>query len=424
MVAGDVTRRASLTAPSMHRKPSVRRGSIIKGQAQSQEVPWDIIDRCALPLVLCHATAVVLSTVLNILHLSQVSVFTLFLWFSISVIGSLWFYHNLQVTAAGKAVLVTGCDNVLGNALARRLDDLGYHVFAGFQAKAGNIDADMLKEDCSGRLHTLQLDITSETQSGKKTAKAGNIDADMLKEDCSGRLHTLQLDITSETQILSASLYIIDHLPEGSQGLWAIVNCESWCALGELEWVPFSVIRRAMEVNLLGPSRLVQVMLPLVRRARGRVVLASSILTHVAAPVRGVHAASLAALDALAACLRRELKPRGVDVVVVAAGEYTTGSAWLSEEKLLEQARDMWKRLSDEQKGAYGEDYFEQALRSLEKYTQSADADLSAVTRALTDGVTRTFPLPRYTPVSPREKLKSVLAEHLPRSIYDGIYAE
>lgn len=68
------------------------------------------------------------------------------------------------MTAAGKAVLVTGCDNVLGNALARRLDDLGYHVFAGFQNKGGNIDADMLKEDCSGRLHTLQLDITSETQ--------------------------------------------------------------------------------------------------------------------------------------------------------------------------------------------------------------------------------------------------------------------
>lgn len=32
----------------------------------------------------------------------------------------------------------------------------------------------------------------------------------------------------------------------------------------------------------------------------------------------------------------------------------------------------MWKRLSDEQKGAYGEDYFEQALRSLERYTKSA----------------------------------------------------
>lgn len=59
---------------------------------------------------------------------------------------------------------MTGCDNVLGNALARRLDDIGYHVFAGFQNKTGNIDADMLKEDCSGRLHIIQLDITSETQ--------------------------------------------------------------------------------------------------------------------------------------------------------------------------------------------------------------------------------------------------------------------
>lgn len=67
--------------------------------------------------------------------------------------------------------------------------------------------------------------------------------------------------------------------------------------------------------------------------------------------------------------------------VVVAAGEYTTGSAWLSEEKLLEQARDMWKRLSDEQKGAYGEDYFENALRSLEKYTKSAVSSKNVTTR-------------------------------------------
>lgn len=66
--------------------------------------------------------------------------------------------------------------------------------------------------------------------------------------------------------------------------------------------------------------------------------------------------------------------------VVVAAGEYTTGSAWLSEEKLLEQARDMWKRLSDEQKGAYGEDYFENALRSLEKYTKGAVSSKNVTT--------------------------------------------
>lgn len=30
----------------------------------------------------------------------------------------------------------------------------------------------------------------------------------------------------------------------------------------------------------------------------------------------------------------------------------------------------MWKQLSEEQRHSYGEDYFEAALRSLEKYTE------------------------------------------------------
>lgn len=39
MAAGDVTRRASITAPSMHRRPSARRGSLIKNpQTQSQVI--------------------------------------------------------------------------------------------------------------------------------------------------------------------------------------------------------------------------------------------------------------------------------------------------------------------------------------------------------------------------------------------------
>lgn len=92
------------------------------------------------------------------------------------------------MTAAGKAVLVTGCDNVLGNALARRLDDLGYHVFAGFQNKGGNIDADMLKEDCSGRLHTLQLDITSETQVNTKIKYKQRLINDMCEVNRESRL--------------------------------------------------------------------------------------------------------------------------------------------------------------------------------------------------------------------------------------------
>ncbi|CAH1969484.1 unnamed protein product, partial [Acanthoscelides obtectus] len=105
------------------------------------------------------------------------------------------------VTAAGKAVLITGCDSRIGCALARYLDEQGFTVFAGFQ-----------NDNCSA--------------------------ADELKETCSGRVHIVQLDVSSERDVLAASLYAVEHLPDGAAGLWAVVHAQAWAALGEIEWIP------------------------------------------------------------------------------------------------------------------------------------------------------------------------------------------
>lgn len=60
-------------------------------------------------------------------------------------------------------------------------------------------------------------------------------------------------------------------------------------------------------------------------------------LARVPAPVRGAQCATQAGIEGLAVCLRQELRPRGVDVAVVAAGEFAAGTAWLSESSMLEQ---------------------------------------------------------------------------------------
>lgn len=52
--------------------------------------------------------------------------------------------------------------------------------------------------------------------------------------------------------MLEASLYVSEHLPGGANGLWAIIHCATWIALGELEWVPFAVLRKSIDINLLG----------------------------------------------------------------------------------------------------------------------------------------------------------------------------
>lgn len=68
------------------------------------------------------------------------------------------------MTASGKAILITGCESPLAWCLARKLDELGFTIFAGFTKRTGNSDADLLKEESSGRTKILQLDVTSETQ--------------------------------------------------------------------------------------------------------------------------------------------------------------------------------------------------------------------------------------------------------------------
>ena len=61
-------------------------------------------------------------------------------------------------------ILVTGCDTGFGNILAKRLDALGCHVFAGCLTPVGGEE---LKKECSDRLKVVPLDV-SNAESVKK----------------------------------------------------------------------------------------------------------------------------------------------------------------------------------------------------------------------------------------------------------------
>ncbi|XP_051166037.1 D-beta-hydroxybutyrate dehydrogenase, mitochondrial [Leptopilina boulardi] len=363
--------------------PSVN-SDLEKDDSQS----WELAERCLLPIAFSHAIAVILATVLNTFGISQTSSFVLFLLFLVISISFTLFYHNLKVSAAGKAVLITGCDARVGSALARKLDELGFTVFAGFSNKAENEEA-----------------------------------AQKLKEESSGRLHILQLDVTSEHDIHSTFLYVNENLPDGSPGLWALVHADTWVTLGECEWIPTSVLKRSMDINVNGVSRLTQVFLPLVRRSKGRIVLVGSLLARIPSAVRGIHCAVKAAIEAWGSCLRLEMRRWGVDVVIVETGEYVSGNVWLKDNAMiLEQARDMWTQLEPQTRKEYGKTLFQKEMLALEKYTKGPEADLMPVTRALTDGITKTFPMKRYTPVSRKERIQALLSDHLPRSVYDILY--
>lgn len=90
-----IAKRANLFRSSMGKpeKPKVK-----TKPEQQQELPWDLFDRCLLPVIFSHAIAVIISTILNVLYISQISSFALFLLFLILSIAGVVFYHNLKVT--------------------------------------------------------------------------------------------------------------------------------------------------------------------------------------------------------------------------------------------------------------------------------------------------------------------------------------
>ncbi len=216
--------------------------------------------------------------------------------------------------------------------------------------------------------------------------------------------------------------FIETHLPDGSNGLWALLHCDQWNAIGELEWIPQSVLKKALDINIVSTIRMTQIFLPIVRRGKGRIIFLSSALSKIYNPVRGIQTAINNAIESFALCLRSEMRRHGVQVIVVAAGEFTSGTAWLDDEELNDQARAMWKSMNESLRfEIVDEKYFEFTIRQLERYTK-VTVDLTPAIHTIIDAIQKTFPLPRYTPISQEEKLKTLIADYLPYAIYDVIY--
>ena len=108
----------------------------------------------------------------------------------------------------------------------------------------------------------------------------------------------------------------------------------------------------------MGQLAVTQAALELLRHARGRIVNISSVGGRTALPFIGPYAASKFGLEALSDSLRRELRPGGIDVVVIEPGTIAT-PIW---EKGDREATELRERLPPRGRELYG-----RALERLQK---------------------------------------------------------
>lgn len=129
-----------------------------------------------------------------------------------------------------------------------------------------------------------------------------------------------QLDVTSQDSINQ-----IDKLMETFGRIDVLVNNAGYAAAGFIEELPMEEYRKQFETNVFGVMAVTKAVLPTMRKQRqGKIINLSSISGVVAFPGMSPYVASKHALEGWSECLRLEMKPFGVDVILVEPGSYKT----------------------------------------------------------------------------------------------------
>lgn len=181
------------------------------------------------------------------------------------------------------AVLITGASTGIGEATAHHLSKRGHEVFAGVRKPE---DQERLVSRSGGRITALSLDVT---------------DAD-------------EIEVVAKT-IAEAV---------GERGLTGLVNNAGIARGGPTEYTSLDEWRLQFDVNVFGQIEVTRQMLPLVRKARGRIVFVGSIGGRFSSPFLAPYNASKFALEAIADSLRIELLPEGIRVSLIEPGAVKT----------------------------------------------------------------------------------------------------
>lgn len=127
----------------------------------------------------------------------------------------------------------------------------------------------------------------------------------------------VSLDVTSDVSTKEAIDYIIQK--EGR--IDVLVNNAGYGELGPMETTNLEDAQRQLDVNVLGLARMTQLVLPHMRQAKkGRIVNVASIAGRITFCYAGWYNASKYAVEALSDATRMEVRPFGIDVVIVEPG--------------------------------------------------------------------------------------------------------
>jgi NAD(P)-dependent dehydrogenase (short-subunit alcohol dehydrogenase family) len=252
----------------------------------------------------------------------------------------------------GRTVVITGAASGLGLELALGFSAKGYRVFG--------------------------------------TTRSADENAEFQKLSAGGNIILTITDITNEEQVNNWEEQVKRVL--NGDGLDLLINNAGVLTPGPMEVLSLSAIRREFEVNVFGSLATINAFLPLLRHAKGRIVQIGSMTGRFPLPFSGPSSASKAAMEAFADVYRTELKPFGIDFIMVQPGSLLTGGP----AKTAAQLKQVSENMTVEQRNLYGK-YFDQFAAALNKMQNAGLAASKAAAKVIE--ISEQVPAPIRAPV-------------------------
>lgn len=187
-----------------------------------------------------------------------------------------------------KSVLITGATSGIGRHAALYLADKGYHVLA--TGRRENALAELLK------------------------------DATNIKD---ATVDTIRLDVTDYASI-DAAVDEAYRLTNG-RGVDVLINNAGYGCLGPTSEITDDDMRKQFDTNVFGLMAVTRAFIPQMReRGSGKILNVSSVGGRMTLPFFGVYNATKYAVESLSDAMRMELKPFGIDVVLIEPGIIAT----------------------------------------------------------------------------------------------------
>ncbi len=157
-------------------------------------------------------------------------------------------------------------------------------------------------------------------------------------QDLAGQgIRVLGLDITDEASVTAG----IEQIIATAGPVDVLVNNAGYGSYGSVEDVPLAEARRQFDVNVFGLARLIQLVVPGMRAQRsGRIINVSSIGGKIYEPLGGWYHAAKFAVEGLSDSLRIELRPFGIDVVLIEPGPIRTEWSAIARQNMLKASAD------------------------------------------------------------------------------------